>query len=237
MSLSTTAGVPHQAGGLLLPHEEEGPGRTQFFLGWCGGPPGWARLFVSLHRATHDAVWLDRLALAARAVAALVQPPTLPVLYPLPPAGTPPWSNLGQCCGASAAAQFLLSLADGQAAPLDPAVRREARAAGLRLARAIAARGVPAAPDGPAEPIARAASRTIAGDFSGPLCRRGLAVPSPEEHAAPLDTRWQAGWMQGAAGVGSLLLHAHALATGQTEGRRVPWPDEPYSGVGTVLPA
>ena len=57
---------------------------------------------------------------------------------------------------------------------------------------------------------------------------RGRAVPSPEEHADPLVMTWQSGWMQGAAGVGSFLLHAHAVATGQSAGRRAPWPDEPW---------
>ncbi|CAE8623769.1 unnamed protein product [Polarella glacialis] len=32
----------------LLPHGEQGIDRDEFYLGWCGGPPGWARLFVAL---------------------------------------------------------------------------------------------------------------------------------------------------------------------------------------------
>ena len=46
------------------------------------------------------------------------------------------------------------------------------------------------------------------------------------EIAAPDDTREQSGWMQGAAGVGSFLLHAHAVKT-SGPGGRVRWPDEP----------
>ena len=81
-----------------------------------------------------------------------------------------------------------------------------ARDAAFAIARDIAANHtVPAAPDG-----------------------RGRAVPSPEEHADPLATTWQSGWMQGAAGVGSFLLHANAVMTGQAAGLRVPWPDEPW---------
>ena len=191
------------ADGLLVPHEEEGDGLHEYYLGWCGGPPGWARLLVSLYRATRDARWLAPLAAATRSVVALVRPESLDMLYPQ---GAAPWANLGQCCGASAAGQFLLSLGESDAAlPLDAALKRNATAAALGLAEAIAARGVAAAPDG-----------------------LGLATPSPEEHAVPLDTRWQAGWMQGAAGVGSFLLHAHAVASGGAEGRRVPWPDEPW---------
>lgn len=197
------------ADGLLVPHEEEGDGLREFYLGWCGGPPGWARLLVSMHRATRDARWLAPLAAATRSLLALVLPTSLAMLYPPAAAGSPPWDNLGQCCGASAAGQFLLDVGESDAAelPLDATLKRNATAAGLRIAEAIAARGVAAAPDG-----------------------RGMAMPSPEEHAAPLDTRWQAGFMQGAAGVGSFLLHAHAVASGSTAGRRVPWPDEPWGG-------
>ena len=117
----------------------------------------------------------------------------------------PPWANLGQCCGVSAAGQFLLAVKARRAGrSVAPGARSAARKAGLALASAVAARGVRASPRGD-----------------------GLAMPSPEEHAAPLDTRWQAGWMQGESGVGSFLLHAHAVATGKRGGRRTAWPDEP----------
>lgn len=193
--------------GLLVPHEEQGAGLGLFYLGWCGGPPGWARLFVSLHRSTRESRWLDYLAQATRALERLVTPEKgLPMLWPVPPS-SPPWDNLGQCCGASAAGQYLLAVGEAapDALPLDPQLKRSALAAGLQIADAIAARGVPAVPDG-----------------------LGLAIPSPEEHDAPLDTRWQAGWMQGAAGVASFLLHAQAVREGNQTGRRVPWPDEPW---------
>ena len=90
----------------------------------CGGPPGWARLFVALWRATSDQRFVDLLAASVRATARLV-PPSLSMLYPLPPGGTP-WDNLGQCCGASAAGTFLLRAA-ASAVPLPDDVRREAR--------------------------------------------------------------------------------------------------------------
>ena len=38
--------------GLLLPHEEEGGGRSVYYLGWCGGPPGWASLPASIWSAS-----------------------------------------------------------------------------------------------------------------------------------------------------------------------------------------
>ena len=44
----------------------------------------------------------------------------------------------------------------------------------------------------------------------------------------PSETRWQAGWMQGTAGIASFLLHAHAVSTGNASGSRRQWPDEPW---------
>ncbi len=123
-----------------------------------------------------------------------------------PDGSVPPWANLGQCCGAAAVGTFLLALADVDDVPVNASVKAAARARALALADAIAANHT-----APAEPAAR-----------------GRAVPSPEEHADPLVMTWQSGWMQGAAGVGSFLLHAHAVATGQSAGRRAPWPDEPW---------
>ena len=48
-------------GTLLVPHEDEGAGRDVYYLGWCGGPPGWSRLFVKLFQATRQAEWLTLL--------------------------------------------------------------------------------------------------------------------------------------------------------------------------------
>ena len=193
--------LPHT---LVLPHEEEGEGRSYAYMGWCGGPPGWARLFVVLWQATADAQYLAALEAAVRALLLLV-PTQLAMLVPTP-YDMPPWANLGQCCGVAGAGTFLLEVAAATDLPLNASLRDEARRVGLSLADALAARAVPAGPGG-----------------------SGLAVPSPEEHAAPRKTTWQAGWMQGASGVGAFLLHAHAVAAGQTRGRRKVWPDEPWS--------
>ena len=114
-------------------------------------------------------------------------------------------ARAGAGCGVSGAATLLLQLGTDETLPLPAAAKQRAVAAALRLADAVAALAVPAAPHGV-----------------------GRAVPSPEEHAVPRDTRWQAGWMQGASGVGSFLLHAHAVAAGRPAGRRMPWPDEPW---------
>ena len=33
-------------------------GLDLYYMGWCGGPPGWARLFVKLWSATNDSRYL-----------------------------------------------------------------------------------------------------------------------------------------------------------------------------------
>ena len=191
-------------GTLLLPHADAGAGRDVFYLGWCGGPAGWARLLVALYEATDEAIWLGEIAAAADALSTYVLP-DLAMLLPIQ--HQTPWANVGQCCGAASVGTFLLRLASSRL-PLALAVKARARCAALRIAALVAAHV------------------TAAG-----------AVPNAEEHAAPLDTRWQAGFMQGAAGVGSFLLDAHAAAaaaasgpagTGAVKGRRIMWPDEPW---------
>ena len=184
---------------LLLPHAEEGAGRKLYYLGWCGGPPGWARLFVALWHATADAQWLDRLTAAVRATALLV-PSQLNMIFP-PTLGRAPWANLGQCCGASAAGTFLLRVATSSL-PLPEEVRHVAMDAARAIGQRIVHHAVPA---GPAS---------------------GLAFPSAEEHAAPANTTWQTGWMQGAAGVAAFLLHLDAVES-HGRGNRPLWPDEP----------
>ena len=162
-----------------------------------------------LHRATGEQRWLDALADATNA---LIQRVTQLAMYlPLPP-HTPPWANLGQCCGVASAGTFLLALAASSNAsvPLEPSLKAQARATAMELAEAIAQRAVP--------------TDAAVGTSSTPL-----AFPSPEEHAAPLDTRWQAGWMQGAAGIASFLLDARAAALGTHDGARQRWPDEPWA--------
>ena len=186
---------------LFLPHEEEGKGLRTVYQGWCGGGAGWSRLFVRLFQLTQNATYLAAVEGAAAGVAQ-----ALPDLAMRLPVGAAPWANVGQCCGAAGAGTFLLELATAGASSLP--LRNATRAAALAAARAFGG-----------AVLARAAD---AGSGA-------LAFPSPEESLEPLDTRWQAGWMQGAAGVASFLLHLNAVNGGLRGGARVPWPDEPWA--------
>ena len=184
---------------MFVPHEEEGEGLHTTYQGWCGGGTGWSRLFVRLFQLTQNTTYLAAVEGAARGVAQ-----ALPDLTMRLPVGVAPWANLGQCCGAAGAGTFLLELATTDLLPLSNGTRAMALASARAFGSAV---------------VARAAD---AGDGA-------LAFPSPEESLVPLDTRWQAGWMQGAAGIASFLLHLNAVNGGLRSGARVPWPDEPWA--------
>lgn len=84
----------------LVFHHEPG-GEKLFYLGWCHGPVGTARLFHRLHQATGDRVWRDWLERCGQAV----------VRSGIPEKRTPGfWDNVGQCCGPAGVAEFFLDL-------------------------------------------------------------------------------------------------------------------------------
>merc|ERR1740117_1833643 len=94
---------------MILPHGEQKPDTDVYFLGWCGGAPGWARLFVKLWQATHEEIWLQSLVKAVKGIEVFVLP-NLTMMLPVGKNGV--WQNLGQCCGAAAAGNFLLEFAE-----------------------------------------------------------------------------------------------------------------------------
>src|SRR5262249_45428653 len=87
-------------GGSLVFHHETG-GETLFFLGWCHGPVGTARLYFRLFQITKDRSWMDRVKQCAQAI----------VQSGIPEKRTPGfWDNDGQCCGSAGVAEFFLDL-------------------------------------------------------------------------------------------------------------------------------
>ncbi|MGH7568090.1 MAG: lanthionine synthetase LanC family protein [Gemmatimonadales bacterium] len=86
---------------VLLVYHHEGDGTDLFYLGWCHGPCGTARLFYRLGRVTADSTWLTWVRRAARGV----------MESGIPEQRTPGfWNNVSQCCGDTAVAQFCLDL-------------------------------------------------------------------------------------------------------------------------------
>lgn len=85
--------------GLVFHHEPEG--EELFYLGWCHGPPGTARLYYRLWEITDDKKWLDAVHHSAQGI----------MLSGIPQQKTPGfWNNVGQCCGSAGVSEFFLSL-------------------------------------------------------------------------------------------------------------------------------
>lgn len=84
----------------LVPHSQP-DGLDLFYLGWCHGPAGTARLFYQLAQATGDKTWLSWVERSANALLA----------SGIPKQPTPGfWNNVSQCCGSAGVAQFMLDL-------------------------------------------------------------------------------------------------------------------------------
>jgi enterochelin esterase-like enzyme/rhamnogalacturonyl hydrolase YesR len=88
-------------GDVCLVFHHEPKGEDLFYLGWCHGPTGTARLFYRLYQATQDRQWLDWVKRSAGAV----------TQSGVPEKRTPGfWNNVSQCCGSAGVAEFFLDL-------------------------------------------------------------------------------------------------------------------------------
>ena len=96
---------------LIFHHEPEEAGRRLYYLGWCHGPAGTARLWYRLWQATGDRAWLEWASKSARGIVASGVPDQ-------PAPGF--WNNVGPCCGSAGVAEFFLAhhRATGDAASL-----------------------------------------------------------------------------------------------------------------------
>jgi lantibiotic modifying enzyme len=86
---------------LVFHHEPEEEGKSLYYLGWCHGPAGTARLWYRLWQVTGDQVWLDWTRKSARGL----------LTSGIPERQTPGfWNNVSQCCGSAGVAEFFLAL-------------------------------------------------------------------------------------------------------------------------------
>lgn len=109
--MTTTPG-----GGRMVYHSA--PGNEQiFYLSWCHGPPGTARLYRVLARVTGDAAWEQRVDELATAVRDMKVPERSPGF----------WNNISQCCGNCGVSEFFIGLH-----------RRDQRAGHLTFAEQVA---------------------------------------------------------------------------------------------------
>ena len=86
---------------LILHHEPEEDGKNLFYLGYCHGPVGTARLWYQLSKVTGDKQWMEWVHKSARGI----------MKSGVPEQQTPGfWNNVGQCCGSAGVAEFFLHL-------------------------------------------------------------------------------------------------------------------------------
>ncbi len=84
---------------LIFHHEPDG--EDLFYLGWCHGPVGTARLFYRLYQVTEDEEWMQWVEKGARAI----------LESGIPEQENPGfWNNVGICCGSAGVADFFLDL-------------------------------------------------------------------------------------------------------------------------------
>src|SRR6185295_19771493 len=94
--------VANREGESCLIYHDEPDNKNLYYLGWCHGPVGTARLFIQLHRIGGKAGWLDWAVRGAKGILA----------SGIPEHQTPGfWNNAGQCCGSAGVASFFLDLA------------------------------------------------------------------------------------------------------------------------------
>lgn len=171
-------------GDVCLIFHNEPDGRDLYYLGWCHGPVGTARLFYRLYQVTGDRTWMDWVKKSARAL----------VRSGIPEKQTPGfWNNVSQCCGSAGVAEFFLSLAG---------ITRDRTY--LEFAKRVTA-----------NLLARATRDA-----------NGARWVQAEHRVKPDLLIAQTGYMQGAAGIGMLLLRMHEFERGKQPAIR--FPDTPF---------
>ncbi|MCA1635897.1 MAG: lantibiotic modifying-like protein, partial [Acidobacteria bacterium] len=176
--------IANTEGDVCLIFHNEPDGKNLYYLSWCHGPAGTARLFYRLSQVTGDRAWMEWVGKSARA----------DMRSGIPERQTPGfWNNVSQCCGSAGVADFMLNLY---------------RVTGRREYLAFAKRVT-------ANLLARA---TREGD--------GLKWIQAEHRVKPDLLVAQTGFMQGAAGIGTWLLHLDAFERGRKAS--IVWPDSPF---------
>ena len=163
---------------------DEPDGKDLYYLGWCHGPAGTARLFYALSEATGDASWLNWVRRSANAL----------LKSGIPEKQTPGfWNNDGICCGLAGVGEFFLDL--GRVLKDKSYLEFCDRVTARLLARA-----------------------TLAGNQ--------ISWVQAEHRVRPDFLVAQTGYMQGAAGIGTFLLHLDAAARGARG--KIIFPDTPF---------
>jgi lantibiotic modifying enzyme len=171
---------------LLLYREPDYP--NLYYLGFCHGPVGTARLFYELYRLTNDRAylqWTDRFAQGI-------------VQSGVPERQTPGlWNVVCQCCGTAGVADLFLGLWAANQRP-------DYLAFAKRVANQLLSQ---------------------ASDFDG----KGARWYQAWTRVKPWEVTAETGYMIGAAGVGSALVHLALAEQGRYEA--ITFPDNPFPRV------
>ena len=185
-------------GDICLIQHNQPDGLDMYYLGWCHGPVGTARLWYQLAKVTGDKQWLSWVDRSANAL----------LLSGIPEKRTPGfWNNVSQCCGSAGVAQFFLDLHNAGIAS-DPASRSD-----------------PAYRSGPGY-LAFAKKMTDDLLARGTRDEKGLRWVQAEHRVQPQLLIAQTGYMQGAAGIGMWLLRLDAAESKRKPFVR--FPDTPF---------
>ncbi len=176
--------IANTEGDACLIFHNEPDGKNLYYLSWCHGPPGTARLFYRLYQVTGHRAWMAWVKKSARA----------DMQSGIPERQTPGfWNNVSQCCGSAGVADFMLRLH-----------RVTGNREYLNFARRVTA-----------NLLARATRESD-----------GLKWIQAEHRVKPDLLVAQTGYMQGAAGIGTWLLHLDAFERGKKAS--IVWPDSPF---------
>lgn len=106
--------VAHRENGTTKIFHATDGGENRYYLSWCHGPVGTARLFYRLHRVTGDTQWLGWVDSLTRALFESGIPEQRTTGF---------WNNISQCCGNTGVGQYCIDLARYHPAPMVAAVR------------------------------------------------------------------------------------------------------------------
>ncbi|HEU5219676.1 MAG TPA: lanthionine synthetase LanC family protein [Gemmatimonadales bacterium] len=106
--------VAHRENGTTKIFHSTDGGENRYYLSWCHGPVGTARLFYRLHRITGEPRWLDWVDSLTKAVLESGVPEGRTTGY---------WNNISQCCGNVGIGQYCIDLARYHRSPALAAYR------------------------------------------------------------------------------------------------------------------
>ncbi|HEV8486894.1 MAG TPA: lanthionine synthetase LanC family protein [Blastocatellia bacterium] len=176
--------VARTDGDICLIFHNEPDGKDLYYLGWCHGPVGTARLFYRLYQVTGNREWMRWVSRAARGIMTSGIPEMQTAGF---------WNNVSQCCGSAGVAQFFLDL-----------YRVTHRRDYLDFSKRVTA-----------QVLAKATQD-----------QDGIRWIQAEHRVKPDLLVAQTGYMQGAAGIGMLLLHLDQLHNRKR--RSIRFPDSPF---------